>query len=91
MKRQRQRNIKKRGSSNRQKMKQDLFRWIRIWSLTLISGAISIHAVLFPAYPLDLAAISKAFLRGFLVLFETDIAAHSGVSQLLKFEIPFIK
>ncbi|RUS91559.1 hypothetical protein EGW08_000674, partial [Elysia chlorotica] len=59
-------------------MKRDLFRWLRIWILTLISGAISIHAVLYPAYPLNLNAISKAFLRGFMGLFVTDVSDLSG-------------
>ncbi|XP_012937912.2 uncharacterized protein LOC101850169 [Aplysia californica] len=55
-------------------MRRDLVKWLRIWSMTLISGAVAVHAVLYPAAPFNLNTLWSAFIRGVFALFTTDIS-----------------
>ncbi|XP_059174612.1 transient receptor potential cation channel subfamily M member-like 2 isoform X2 [Physella acuta] len=55
-------------------MKKDLISWLKMWSLTLVSGAVSMYAVVYPAHPLGWPGFFKAFRRAIFGLFMTDLS-----------------
>ncbi|KAK0055225.1 transient receptor potential cation channel subfamily M member-like 2, partial [Biomphalaria pfeifferi] len=58
--------------------RKDLFIWFRLWSLCLISGALSIQFVVYPAQTVDIYAIGRAFVRALVGLFLTEYADMEG-------------
>ncbi|CAG5129270.1 unnamed protein product, partial [Candidula unifasciata] len=59
-------------------MRRDLINWLKMWFLTLVSGSVAIHAVLYPAETLDLQVAFKTLLRGVLALFMTEVDDLDG-------------
>lgn len=60
-------------------MRKDLTNWLKMWFLTLVSGSIAIHAVLYPAESLDLQVAFKTLIRGVLALFMTEVEDLGGM------------
>ncbi|KAH9510314.1 hypothetical protein Btru_042741 [Bulinus truncatus] len=52
--------------------RKDLFVWFRLWGLCLVSGALAIQLVVYPAQTLDIYALGRAFVRGLIGLFLTE-------------------
>ncbi|KAL8598697.1 hypothetical protein ACOMHN_033261 [Nucella lapillus] len=58
--------------------KKDFSDWMRLFFLVLVSGAITIQAVIYPSYPLGAESLRKAFSRAVFGLFLTEIKDLDG-------------
>ncbi|XP_064607847.1 transient receptor potential cation channel subfamily M member 4-like [Liolophura sinensis] len=59
-------------------IKKDFFTWFRMFLLFMISGAITIQAVIYPNYPFTWEMLRKAFSRALFALFLTQIHDLEG-------------
>ncbi|KAI8793689.1 protein ced-11 [Biomphalaria glabrata] len=55
-------------------MKRDLITWLKMWMMTLISGAVAVQAALYPAFPLTMYTVLNALRRGIFAIFMTEVA-----------------
>ena len=47
--------------------------------IVMVSGGITIHAVLYPSYPLNVDGVKKALARAFFAMFLTKIDDLDGM------------
>ncbi|KAK7467859.1 hypothetical protein BaRGS_00036896 [Batillaria attramentaria] len=59
-------------------VRQDFINWMRLFLMVLVSGAITIQAVIYPSHPLNYVALRNAFKRGIFGLFLTEIDDLDG-------------
>ena len=58
--------------------KKDVIDWIRLFFMVLVSGAVTIHAVIYPSFPLSVESLRVAFSRAIFGLFLTKIDDLDG-------------
>ena len=58
--------------------KKDVIDWVRLFSMVLVSGAVTIHAVIYPSFPLSVESFRVAFSRAIFGLFLTKIDDLDG-------------
>ncbi|XP_046572246.1 transient receptor potential cation channel subfamily M member-like 2, partial [Haliotis rubra] len=59
-------------------VRKDFMTWMRMFLIVMVAGGITIHAVLYPSYPLTQEGIKKALARAFFAMFLTKIDDLEG-------------
>ncbi|ESO90589.1 hypothetical protein LOTGIDRAFT_175815 [Lottia gigantea] len=59
-------------------IRKDFLTWFRMFMIVMVSGGISIHASLYPNFPITVDALKKAFARAFFAMFLTKIDDLDG-------------
>ncbi|XP_041360001.1 transient receptor potential cation channel subfamily M member-like 2 isoform X2 [Gigantopelta aegis] len=59
-------------------VRKDFSTWMRMFVIVMVSGGITIHAVLYPSYPLNVDGVKKALARAFFAMFLTKIDDLDG-------------
>lgn len=59
-------------------VKKDFFNWMRMFMMVLVSGAVTMHAVIYPSWPLNYVSLRTAFSRAIFGLFLTKIDDIDG-------------
>ncbi|KAL5012140.1 hypothetical protein ScPMuIL_010691 [Solemya velum] len=62
----------------REMLRGDFIVWLRMFAIVMISGGITIHAVLYPDYPFSWDLVKKAMSRAFFAMFLTKIDDLDG-------------
>ncbi|XP_033743894.1 transient receptor potential cation channel subfamily M member 1-like [Pecten maximus] len=71
----------------RRMIKKDFLTWMRMFLIIMVSGGVTIHAVLYPNYPFTLQGIKMALTRAFFAMFITqigDLEGNESCSDLYK-------
>ncbi|XP_060064853.1 transient receptor potential cation channel subfamily M member-like 2 [Ylistrum balloti] len=71
----------------RRMIKKDFLTWMRMFVIIMVSGGVTIHAVLYPNYPFTMQGIKKALIRAFFAMFFTqidDLEGNDSCSDLYK-------
>ena len=61
----------------------DFLTWFRMFLIIMVSGAVTIHSVLYPNYPLIADGIKRALARAFFAMFLTKIDDLDGEYYLV--------
>lgn len=70
--------------------KKDFYNWMRLYLMVLVSGAITIHAVIYPSAPIAEESIRAALQRAIFGLFLTKIDDLDGTLFSFNFQLTFI-